>query len=101
MYNAEKQKGIMQMRGITKRSMLNYMKSPYTPQEDVDWFKGIVSDPENQKIYYAKSRGGEYADIDTEKVKKLFCERFYPEQVKERPVHVQKVKTYIEQVMEL
>ena len=36
---------------VTKPFMLAYMKSEKATQEDREWFKTIVSNPENQKMY--------------------------------------------------
>lgn len=89
-------------RQITKKYMLNYMKNPWVTQEDIDWFKEIVSDPENQQKYYDEGRGGEYIDINVMKVRRLFCQRFLPEhKLSIRPIYMKRSKTFIEQMLEL
>jgi len=63
---------------VTKPFMIAYMKKVAT-EEDKDWFKTIVSNPENQKEYINRLNGQPYTDIDIPKVRLAFCERFYPQ----------------------
>jgi len=63
---------------VTKPFMIAYMKQKAS-KEDVEWFKGVVSNPENQKEYINHLTGKPYTDIDIPKVRKEFIERFYPD----------------------
>ena len=81
---------------ITKPFMLAYMKSEKATAEDIAWFKKIVSDPENQKVYTNKLNNQKYTDIDIPKVRGFFCERFYPQ------LTVKKTKSsFIDSILDL
>ena len=82
---------------ITKPFMLAYMRSEKATDEDRAWFKGIVGNSENHKVYTNKLNGEKYTDIDIPKVRKMFCERFYPNLT----VTKKKNKTFIESIMDL
>ena len=82
---------------ITKPFMLAYMKSEKATAEDKEWFKGIVSNPENQKEYVNRLNGEPYTDIDIPKVRLAFCERFYPNLVAKKKTS----KSFIESILDL
>jgi hypothetical protein len=82
---------------VTKPFMLAYMKSSKAKPEDIKWFKEIVSNPENQKEYINKLNGQPYTDIDIPKVRKLFCQRFYPQLVGKK----NKNKSFIDSILDL
>jgi len=82
---------------ITKPFMLAYMKSEKATEQDIEWFKAIVSNPKYQKKYTNKLNGEEYNDIDIPEVRKLFCERFYPNLA----VKKKKNKSFIDSIMDL
>lgn len=81
---------------VTKPFMLAYMKQRATP-EDKEWFKKIISNPENQKMYRNRLTNEDYLDIDIPKVRLAFCERFYPNLVAKKP----KNKSFIDTIMDL
>lgn len=64
---------------ITKPFMKAYIKSEKASAEDREWFKKIVSNPENQKEYKNQLDGKLYIDIDIPKVRKAFVDRFFPQ----------------------
>ena len=63
---------------ITKPFMLAYIKCEKATDADRAWFKAIVLDKDNQKEYKNQLNGELYWDIDIPKVRKAFCERFFP-----------------------
>ena len=82
---------------VTKPFMLAYMKSGKASPEDIAWFKQVVSNPENQKEYMNRLNGNKYTDIDIPKVRKLFCERFYPQLVAKK----KGTKSFIDSILDL
>lgn len=82
---------------VTKPFMVSYMKSNLASEEDKEWFKEVVSNPENQKEYTNKLNGKKYTDIDIPKVRMIFCQRFYPNLLGKK----KKNKTFIDTIMEL
>ena len=72
------------------------MKSEKATQEDREWFKTIVSNPENQKMYSNRLTNEDYRDIDIPKVRLAFCERFYPNLVTKKKGK----KSFIDTVMD-
>jgi len=82
---------------ITKPFMLAFMRSEKASAEDREWFKRIVSNPENQKEYTNRLNGEKYTDIDIPKVRKLFCERFYPQLAAKKKTN----KSFIDSIMDL
>lgn len=82
---------------ITKPFMLAYMKSEKATAEDVAWFKSIVSDKKYQKEYTNRLNGEKYMDIDIPEVRKLFCQRFFPNLNAKKS----KNKTFIDSIMDL
>ena len=81
---------------VTKPFMLAYMKSEKATAEDREWFKKIVSNPENQKMYRNRLTNEDYLDIDIPKVRLAFCERFYPNLVEKKKGK----KSFIDTVMD-
>jgi hypothetical protein len=81
---------------ITKPFMRAFMKSEKASVEDREWFKKIVSNPENQKEYKNQLDGTVYTDIDIPKVRKAFVDRFFP-QLNEK----KKSTTFIDDIMGL
>lgn len=81
---------------ITKPFMLAYIKSEKGTEDDKTWFKKIVADPANQKEYKNQLNGEVYNDIDIPKVRKLFCQRFFPNLLEKK-----KTKSFIDEVMDL
>ena len=82
---------------VTKPFMLAYMKSSKATPDDIAWFKKIVANPDNQKQYINKLHGQPYTDIDIPKVRKLFCQRFYPQLVGKK----NKNKSFIDSILDL
>ena len=82
---------------VTKPFMLAFMKSEKATAEDKKWFKAIVSNPENQKEYINRLTNEPYIDIDIPKVRRAFCERFYPQLVSKK----NKNKSFIDSVLDL
>ena len=82
---------------VTKPFMLAYMKSEKATQEDREWFKTIVSNPENQKMYRNRLTNEDYLDIDIPKVRLAFCQRFYPNLVEKK----KGTKSFIDTIMDL
>lgn len=82
---------------ITKPFMLAFMKSEKATKEDKEWFKKIVSNSENQKEYINRLTNQPYMDIDIPKVRKEFCERFYPQLVAKK----NKNKSFIDSILDL
>lgn len=82
---------------ITKPFMLAYMKSEKATDEDRAWFKTVVGNPQNHKEYTNKLNGEKYMDINIPIVRKMFCERFYPNLT----VAKKKSKSFIESIMDL
>ena len=81
---------------VTKPFMKAYMKSEKATPEDIAWFKKVVSNPENQKEYTNQLNGTKYIDIDIPKVRKAFCERFYPQLVAKKGT-----RPFIEDILDL
>lgn len=81
---------------VTKPFMLAYMKKVAT-EEDKAWFKALVSKPENQKEYINRLNNQPYMDIDIPKVRKAFCDRFYPQLTAKK----EKNKTFIDTILDL
>lgn len=82
---------------VTKPFMLAFMKSEKATSEDREWFKKIVSNPENQKEQINRLSGEPYMDIDIPKVRLAFCERFFPQLAVKKKVK----KTFIDSILEL
>ena len=82
---------------VTKDFMLAYMKSDKASKEDKEWFKGIVSQPENKTVKMNPFTNENYEDIDIAKVRKAFIERFYPN----LSVKKKGKKSFIDEIMEL
>ena len=82
---------------ITKPFMLAYMKCGKATAEDVEWFKKLVSNPENQKEYVNRLNGEAYTDIDIPKVRLEFCKRFYPQLAVKKKAN----KTFIDSILDL
>ena len=82
---------------VTKPFMLAYMKSEKATAEDRAWFKGIVSNPANQKQYKNQLNGEEYTDIDIPVVRKAFCERFFPNILAKK----KDKKSFIDEILDL
>lgn len=82
---------------ITKPFMKAYIMSEKATPEDIAWFKSVVSNPDNQKEYLNRLNGEKYTDIDIPKVRKLFCERFYPQLLAKKAGN----KSFIETIMGL
>ena len=82
---------------VTKPFMLAYMRCEKATAEDKKWFKGVVSNPENQKEYINRLNNEPYIDIDIPKVRLLFCERFFPQLVTKKKTN----KSFIDSIMEL
>ena len=82
---------------VTKPFMLAYMKSEKATAEDREWFKKLVSNPENQKEYTSQLTNEKYTDIDIPKVRLEFCTRFYPNLTAKK----KKNKSFIDSIMEL
>lgn len=61
---------------VTKKFMELYMETVATA-EDVEWFIGVIENPDNRKMYTNKLNGEKYEDINIPKVRELFCARFY------------------------
>jgi len=76
--------------------MLAYMKSEKATKEDRDWFKQVVSNPDNIREYKNQLNGEIYPDIDIPKVRKAFCQRFFPNLLEKK-----KTKSFIDEIMEL
>ena len=81
---------------VTKPFMLAYMKQVAKP-EDKEWFKEIVSNPDNQKEYKNQLNGSTYTDIDIPKVRKAFIDRFLPHLNSKK----EKNKTFINSILDL
>ena len=62
---------------VTKKFMELYMETVATA-EDVEWFIGVIENPDNRKMYTNKLNGEKYEDINIPKVREQFCARFYP-----------------------
>ena len=82
---------------VTKPFMLAFMQSDKATDEDRKWFKKVVSNKDNQKEYINRLTNEPYIDIDIPKVRKLFCERFYPQLASKK----NKNKSFIESILEL
>lgn len=82
---------------ITKKFMLAYMKSEKATPADIEWFKGVISNPANQKEYINHLNNQPYTDIDVPKVRKEFGLRFYPYLYEEK----KGTKTFIDTIMGL
>lgn len=81
---------------ITKPFMLAYIKSEKATADDRTWFKKIVADPEYQKEYKNQLNGEVYNDIDIPKVRKEFCQRFFPNLLEKK-----KTISFIDEVLGL
>lgn len=81
---------------VTKPFMLAYMKQVAKP-EDKEWFKEIVSNPDNQKDYKNQLNGSTYTDIDIPKVRKAFIDKFFPNLNAKK----EKNKTFIDSILDL
>lgn len=81
---------------VTKPFMIAYMTSEKATAEDREWFKTIVSNPDNQKLYRNRLTNKDYLDIDIPKVRLAFCERFYPNLVAKKKGK----KSFIDTVMD-
>jgi hypothetical protein len=81
---------------ITKPFMLAYIKSELASDADREWFKKIVSNPDNQKEYKDQLHGTVYTDIDIPKVRKEFIDRFFPNLNKKEGK-----KTFIDEILGL
>ena len=68
---------------VTKAFMEKYMELVATPEE-VDWFCELIEKPENRKMYKSSLTQKEYEDIDIPKVRKAFCDKFYPYLLKKK-----------------
>lgn len=82
---------------VTKPFMLAYLKSEKATDEDREWFKSIVSNPENQKEYVNRLNNQPYIDIDIPKVRLEFCKRFFPQLAVKQKVK----KTFIDSILDL
>lgn len=83
---------------ITKPFMLAYIKCEKATDADREWFKEIVSNPANHKVYFDQIHQRDYTDIDIPKVRKMFCERFYPNLLARKK---KENKTFIDEIMAL
>lgn len=81
---------------ITKPFMTAYMKSEKATKEDIEWFKGIVSNPDYHKEYVNRLNNETYKDIDIPKVRKEFIDKFYPQLNTKK-----KTKSFIDEIMSL
>lgn len=81
---------------ITKPFMEDYMKLVATP-EDIEWFKEVVSNPENHKEYKNSLNNTTFTDIDIAKVRDLFAKRFFPYIGKKKKEKI----TFIDSIMSL
>lgn len=81
---------------ITKDFMADYMRLVASP-EDIVWFKELVSKEENQKEYKNSLNGTTYKDIDIQKVRFEFANRFFPYLNKKKKEKL----TFIDSIMNL
>ena len=64
---------------VTKPFMLAYLKAGIGDPDKVKEFKKFVAKKENQKEYINRLTNEPYIDIDIPKVRKKFCELFFPQ----------------------